>query len=173
MTRRPFQLTPNDVRAQEFQRIFRGYDPAQVDEFKTRVAEELDRLVRERIKLDERLQGFQEQLRAFRERERAMNEALLAAQQLRVAAQEQAEREAESDRPRGPGRRAPAAWARPGWTSGRCGSGTRSCSAQFAAYLADFRALLERQIGGDRRALQTHAQTIHQVQTELLLKRHA
>ena len=90
-----FHLTPSDVRAQEFQRVFRGCDPVQVDEFKGRVAEELDRLLRERVKLEERLQGFQEQLRAFRDRERAMNEALLAAQQLRVAAQEQAERESE------------------------------------------------------------------------------
>ena len=61
-----FHLTPSDVRAQEFQRTFRGYDPAQVDEFRNRVAEELERLVRERAKLDERLTGFQEQLRAFR-----------------------------------------------------------------------------------------------------------
>ena len=30
-----FHLTPSDVRAQEFQRVFRGYDPAQVEEFKT------------------------------------------------------------------------------------------------------------------------------------------
>ena len=43
---------------------------------------------------------------------------------------------------------------------------------QFAAYLANFRALLERQLG-EIEGLQTHAQLSHQVQTELLLKRHA
>ena len=36
----------------------------------------------------------------------------------------------------------------------------------------DFRALLERQLG-EIEGLQAHAQITHQVQTELLLKRHA
>jgi hypothetical protein len=43
---------------------------------------------------------------------------------------------------------------------------------QFAAYLANFRALLERQLG-EIEGIQTHAQITYQVQTELLLKRHA
>jgi DivIVA domain-containing protein len=166
-----FHLTPGDVRAQEFQRTFRGYDPAQVDEFKNRVSEELERLVRERGKLDERLQNFQEQLRAFRERERAMNEALLAAQQLRVAAQEQADKEAESIV-----REARADALR---LLGSAQDDERQVrerhemlQRQFAAYLANFRALLERQLG-EIDGLQTHVQLTHQVQTEMLLKRHA
>ena len=52
MSDHAFHLTPSDVRAQEFQRAFRGYDPLQVDEFKNRVAEELDRLLRELAKLE-------------------------------------------------------------------------------------------------------------------------
>ncbi len=166
-----FHLTPSDVRAQEFQRTFRGYDPAQVDEFKNRVSEELERLIRERSKLDERLQNFQEQLRAFRERERAMNEALLAAQQLRVAAQEQADREAESIV-----REARADALRLLGTAQDEERQVRErhelLQRQFAAYLANFRALLERQLG-EIDGLQAHVQLTHQVQTELLLKRHA
>ena len=95
MSDEAFHLTPGDIRAQEFQRVFRGYEPAQVEEFRGRVAEELDRLLRERGKLEERVQNFQEQLRAFRERERAMNEALLAAHGGNVTAASQA---AEIDR---------------------------------------------------------------------------
>jgi DivIVA domain-containing protein len=166
-----FHLTPSDVRAQEFQRVFRGYDPRQVDEFKARVADELERLVRERLKLDDRLQGFQEQLRAFRERERAMNEALLSAQQLRVAAQEQADREAE-----GILRQARADALR---LLGQAQDEERQVrerydmlQRQFAAYLANFRAMLERQLG-EIEGIQTHTQLTHQVQTELILKRHA
>jgi DivIVA domain-containing protein len=166
-----FHLTPSDVRAQEFQRVFRGYDPRQVDEFKARVADELERLVRERLKLDDRLQGFQEQLRAFRERERAMNEALLSAQQLRVAAQEQADREAE-----GILRQARADALR---LVGQAQDEERQVrerydmlQRQFAAYLANFRAMLERQLG-EIEGIQTHTQLTHQVQTELILKRHA
>jgi len=171
MTSDAFHLTPSDVRAQEFQRTFRGYDPAQVDEFKNRVAEELDRLLRERIKLDDRLQGFQEQLRAFRERERAMNEALLAAQQLRVAAQEQADREAE-----GIIREARAdalrVLSQAQDEERQVRERYETLQRQFAAYLANFRALLERQLG-EIEGIQTHAQITYQVQTELLLKRHA
>lgn len=166
-----FHLTPGDVRAQEFQRVFRGYDPAQVDEFRFRVSDEMERLVRERGKLEERLAGFQEQLRAFRDRERAMNEALLAAQQLRVAAVEQAERESEAIL-----REARADAIR---LVGQAQDEERqirerqdTLHRQFAAYLANFRALLERQLG-EVEGLQAHAQITHQVQTELLLKRHA
>jgi DivIVA domain-containing protein len=90
-----FHLTPLDVRSQEFARTLRGYDRAQVDEFKQAISEELERLLRDRGQHEERLRSAQEQLRAFRDRERAMNEALVAAQQLRVDSREQAEREAE------------------------------------------------------------------------------
>ncbi len=94
MTDDTFHLTPHDVRGQEFQRALRGYDPAQVDAFKERVAEELDRVLRERAKVDERLRGLIEQLKSHRERERALNDALVAAQQLRADIQSQAGREA-------------------------------------------------------------------------------
>ena len=95
MTDDTFHLTPHDIRGQEFQRTMRGFDPNQVDSFKERVAEELDRLLRDRGRLEERLKGMLEQLRSYRERERAMNEALVAAQQLRADMQSQAAREAE------------------------------------------------------------------------------
>ncbi len=95
MTDDTFHLTPHDIRAQEFQRTMRGFDPNQVDSFKERVAEELDRLLRDRGRLEERLKGMLEQLRTYRDRERAMNEALVAAQQLRADVQDQATREAE------------------------------------------------------------------------------
>lgn len=166
-----FHLTPSDVRAREFQRVFRGYDADAVDQFRTQVADELERMIRERGKMDERLQGFQEQLRAFRDRERAMNEALLAAQQLRVAAVEQAERESEAIM-----REARADALR---LVGQAQDEERQIrerqemlQRQFAAYLANFRALLERQLG-EVEGLQAHAQLTHLVQTELLLKRHA
>lgn len=93
MTDDAFHLTSHDVRAQEFQRSLRGYDTEQVDEFKQRMAEEIDRLVRERVLLDERVKGMSEQLKSYRDRERAMNDALVSAQQLRSEAQSQMDRE--------------------------------------------------------------------------------
>jgi DivIVA domain-containing protein len=93
MTDHAFHLTSHDVRAQEFHKVLRGYDPTQVDEFKQRMAEEIDRLVRERVLLDERVRNMSDQLKAYRDRERAMNDALVSAQQLRTDAQAQVDRE--------------------------------------------------------------------------------
>jgi DivIVA domain-containing protein len=90
-----FRLTPLDVRKQEFKKVMRGYDPLQVEDFRGRAADELERVVREKIALEERLRGVDEQLAIFKEREKAMNDALIAAQQLRAETREQAEREAQ------------------------------------------------------------------------------
>jgi DivIVA domain-containing protein len=95
MTDESFHLTPHDIRGQEFQKVLRGYDIGQVESFKQRVADELDRVMRERLQLDERLKSHLEQLRSFRERDRAINDALVSAQQLRADIQAQSGREAE------------------------------------------------------------------------------
>ncbi len=166
-----FQLTPHDIRGHEFPRTFRGYDPALVESFQQRVSEEFERALRERAQLEERMRGFQEQLRAFRDRERAMNEALLAAQQLRVDAEQQARKDAELilreartealqllNETQGEER----------LLRERTDVGKR----QFAAFLANFRALLERQLG-EVDGLQAYAQTAAQSQTEPVLKKQA
>jgi DivIVA domain-containing protein len=141
-----FHLTPLDVRSQEFTVGFRGYDRAQVDEFKQAIAEELDRLLRERMQQEERLRSAQEQLRAYRERERAMNEALVAAQQLRVDSREQAEREAELvlRQARAEAERV-VEQARLEEASVR--ERADGAARQFTAYVASFRTLLERHLG--------------------------
>ena len=90
-----FRLTPIDVRHQTFTRGMRGYDIQQVEDFKVRVAEELDRLTRANQDLEAKAKGFHEQLRAFRERDKALNDALVSAQQLRSEIREQAERESQ------------------------------------------------------------------------------
>ncbi len=90
-----FRLTPLDLRKQDFKKVMRGFDPAEVDDFRARAADELERVVRERMALEERLQRLEEQLTSFKDRERAMNDALVAAQQLRAETREQAEREAQ------------------------------------------------------------------------------
>lgn len=171
MTDDAFHLTPHDVRSQEFSRGLGGYDRAQVEEFRLQVADELERLVRERGQLEERLKGMQEQLRAFRERERAMNEALVAAQQLRADTKVQADREAEAVI-----REAKAEALRLVQQSSDQENVIRErmevASRMFASYLANFRALLERQMG-EVDGLQAGAQTRAQAQTELILKRHA
>jgi DivIVA domain-containing protein len=141
-----FRLTPLDVRSQEFARALRGYDRAQVDEFKLAVSEELDRLLRERSQQEERLRSAQEQLRAFQERERAMNEALIAAQQLRVDSREQAEREAELVL-REARAEADKIMERAQQEEAAVRDRTDGAARQFSAYVASFRTLLERHLG--------------------------
>lgn len=171
MTDDAFELTPHDVRSQEFSRGLGGYDRVQVDDFRLRLADALDRLLRDRAQVEERLRGMQEQLRAFRERERAMNEALVSAQQLRADTKVQAEREAEALL-----REAKAEALRIVQQAQEQERVIReryeAASRMFASYLANFRALLERQMG-EVEGLQASAQTRAQVQTELILKRHA
>ena len=140
-----FQLTPLDVRTHEFARVVRGYDRAQVDEFKQRLSGEIERLIRERIQAEDRLKNVQDQLRAYRERERALNEALVAAQQLRADTRQQAEREAELV-VREAEAEATRLLNRARIEEQLVRERTAGASRNFAAYVAGLRALMERHL---------------------------
>jgi DivIVA domain-containing protein len=141
-----FHLTPLDIRKQEFRRALRGYEPVGVEDFRMRVADELERVIREKSVLEERLGALTEQLSVFRERERAMNEALVAAQQLRTDARAAAEREAQVVR-----REAEAQAQRLLDEARQAEAVIRARIAeverQFQAYVGGFKAMLERQLG--------------------------
>jgi DivIVA domain-containing protein len=143
MTDAGFHLTPVDIRTVEFHRTLRGYDPASVDEFRQRVAEEVERLLRERAQLDERLQAFREQLQVFREREKALNEALVAAQQLRSDTEQGARREADLVLREARAQASQILQEARG-TEGAVRRDIEAAQRQFTAYLAAFRTLLER-----------------------------
>ena len=140
-----FTLTPLDIRKQEFRKSLRGYDTLSVEDFRARVADALERAIRERSILEERLAALTEHLRVFREREKAMNEALVAAQQLRQDSRAAAEREgqvivreaeAEAKRLLDEARSAE------NLVQARMAETER----QFQQYVGGFRALLERQL---------------------------
>ena len=141
-----FQLTPNEVRGQQFGTSFRGFDRMEVESFRDRVATELDRLLRERIQIDERTRNAQEQLRA---------EAKQAAEREAEAVIREARAEGERivDRARMDER--------------LVRERAESAARQFAAYVAAFRALLGRQIA-ELDVLEGHTKTIIQVQSEAL-----
>src|SRR2546421_5009734 len=140
-----FTLTPLDIRKQEFRKSLRGYDKLGVEDFRMRVADALERAIRERQILEERVDAITEQLRVFREREKAMNEALVAAQQLRQDTRAAAEREgqvivreaqAEAKRLLDEAKNEESA------VQTRMAATER----QFQQYVGGFRALLERQL---------------------------
>lgn len=89
-------LTPLDVRKKrdDIARIFRGYDPQEVDTFLEIVADRLEDLVRENATLKERAARLSEQVEALEGREHAVHEALVTAQELSGEIGEQARREA-------------------------------------------------------------------------------
>jgi len=90
-------LTPLDVRNKrgDFKRVLRGYDPQEVDVFLELVAERLESVVREKLRLQERSQTLEQQVSSQSGRERAVQEALVTAQELRSDIRTQAQREAE------------------------------------------------------------------------------
>ncbi len=140
-----FTLTPLDIRKQEFRKTLRGYDTAGVEDFQVRVADALERAIRERQVLEERLSSLTEQLRVFREREKAMNEALVAAQQLRQDSRATAEREGQVIL-----REAEAAAKRlldeAKNAEGAVKVRMAETERQFHQYVGGFRALLERHL---------------------------
>ena len=139
-----FRLTPLDVRKTEFRKTMRGYDAMAVEEFRARVADELERVLRERLTLEERARVLDELLADYRQREKAMNDALVAAQQLRAETKEQAEREAqmivreaEADAER--------RLDRSRRELERLDASGQEMGQKHAAYLASLRALVDRQ----------------------------
>ncbi len=149
-----FYLTPVDIRNQEFRKAFRGYDAADVDDFRQRVADELERLLKERAEMDGKLQQLREQLKSFREREKALNDALVLAQQLRADSEQAARREAdlvakeariEADGILKEARSEERSVRRDVETAQR----------EFSSYLASFRTLLERYLS-EVDALEAH-----------------
>ncbi|MBI3982410.1 MAG: DivIVA domain-containing protein [Gemmatimonadetes bacterium] len=138
-----FSLTPVDVRTQEFRRALRGYDPEGVDDFRTRVADEMERLIREKAILEERVQSLRDQLKVFKEREKALNDALISAQQLRADTAQSAEREAQMVI-REARSQADALVQEARTAEQAVRRDTEAAQRHFTAYLAAFRTLLER-----------------------------
>lgn len=145
MSDEPFHLTPLDIRRYDFGSALRGYDKTRVDQFRDQVANEVERLGRQAQELEAKARAFHEQLRAFRERDKAINEALISAQQLRGEVREQAEREAqlilrearaEAERLLVDHRQQVA----------RVEADLELLVRQRRAYLAQFRAMIERQL---------------------------
>src|SRR5207247_10152893 len=71
VTEAAFHLTPLDVRKQEFRRSLRGYETLGVEDFRMRVADELERILREKSVLEERLAALAEDRKSVGEGTRA------------------------------------------------------------------------------------------------------
>ncbi|MFN2433297.1 MAG: DivIVA domain-containing protein [Gemmatimonadota bacterium] len=89
------ELTPIDLKKQEFPRAFRGYDPLQVRRFLDEVADAWETLIRGQEELRQRSLELGDTIENYRRMERTLNETLLAAQRIAEESRETSLREAE------------------------------------------------------------------------------
>ena len=75
------KLTPLDIRHKEFKRGMRGYVDEEVDEFLDEVADEYERLFKENIDLNERLESVEDKVKQYRRIEDTLQKTLVSAQQ--------------------------------------------------------------------------------------------
>ena len=77
------RITPLDVRQQQFTvRMFRGFDPQEVDAFLEDVADDYESLLKEAQLLKEQIAAQEERQRGVVERERMLQETLVTTQRL-------------------------------------------------------------------------------------------
>jgi cell division initiation protein len=73
------KFTPIDVRKQEFKKVFRGFDPDEVDAFLIMVADELEALIHERSRANDELIKLRTQLRDYQNVEQTLHNTLMKA----------------------------------------------------------------------------------------------
>ena len=90
------RMTATDIRQQQFAvRLFRGFDPQEVDAFLEEMADDVEELSRENTLLKEQLIVVEEKSRGVEGREKTLQETLVTTQKIAEEFKENARREAE------------------------------------------------------------------------------
>ena len=90
------RMTATDIRQQQFAvRLFRGFDPQEVDAFLEEMADDVDELTRENTLLKEQLAIVEEKSRGVEGREKTLQETLVTTQKIAEEFKENSRREAE------------------------------------------------------------------------------
>ena len=90
------RMTATDIRQQQFAvRLFRGFDPQEVDAFLEEMADDVDELIRENALLKEQLAIVEEKSRGVEGREKTLQETLVTTQKIAEEFKENSRREAE------------------------------------------------------------------------------
>jgi cell division initiation protein len=74
------KLTPLDIRHKEFKRGMRGYADVEVDEFLDETADEYERLFKENIDLQDRVEALEEKVAGYKRIEETLQKTLVNAQ---------------------------------------------------------------------------------------------
>ena len=89
------EITPNDLKARQFARVMRGFDPAEVTAFLEQVADEYVALIKERNELERQSQELEKELVSYRELDRNIRDSLVNAHDSAGTIRDDANREAE------------------------------------------------------------------------------
>jgi|SRR5690349_2626236 cell division initiation protein len=90
------RITPHDIRQQQFTvRMFRGFDPTEVDAFLEDVADDYEALLKENALLKEQIAAQEERSRGVLEREKNLQDVMVTSQRLVDEMKASAKREAE------------------------------------------------------------------------------
>ncbi len=74
------KLTPLDIHHKEFRTSLRGYNEKEVDQFLDEVADEYERLFKENVDLNERLQAMADRIKSYEDMKDTLQNTLLVAQ---------------------------------------------------------------------------------------------
>jgi len=90
------RITPHDIRQQQFTvRMFRGFDPSEVDAFLEDVADDYEGLLKENALLKEQIAASEERSRGVIEREKNLHDVMVTTQRLVDEMKSAAKRESE------------------------------------------------------------------------------
>ncbi len=89
------QITPLEIKKQEFHKAFRGYDPGEVEAFLEMVAGEMESLNRENSELKEKLKTLKSKLEDYEGMKETLHKALITTEKAADERIENAQKEAE------------------------------------------------------------------------------
>ena len=72
-------VVPMDIKRQTFKKIFKGYDPEEVQTFLDMVSDQFDRLLKEKTDLNDRLERMQLEVEKYRTLEKSIQDTLESA----------------------------------------------------------------------------------------------
>ena len=87
-------LTPLDIHNKEFAKGFRGYDEDEVNEFLDQVIKDYENIIREKKKLEERLNELTDRIGHYNNIEETLNKSIVVAQEAAEEVKRNAQKEA-------------------------------------------------------------------------------
>ncbi|MFQ6083192.1 MAG: DivIVA domain-containing protein [Candidatus Aminicenantia bacterium] len=89
------KISSSQIKEQTFSRKLKGYDPEEVHQFLSYLAEEFDLYLLKNEKLKDEIKSLKEKLEEYRIREKVLRETLIAAQKFAEELKENARKESE------------------------------------------------------------------------------